>query len=37
MLCHTVSRIMIQKVFELYPVKIIVYSKVTQDIQLWID
>ncbi len=31
------QEILIQKVFENYPVKIIVYSKVTQEIQLWID
>ena len=31
------QEILIQKVLEFYPIKIIVYNKVTQEIQLWID
>jgi XisH protein len=31
------QEILIQKVFEFYPVKILVYNKITQEIQSWIE
>jgi hypothetical protein len=31
------QEILIQKVFETYPVKILVYNKITQEIQSWIE
>ncbi|WP_416672070.1 element excision factor XisH family protein [Egbenema bharatensis] len=31
------QELLIQKVFEFYPIKIIVYSKLTQEIQSWIE
>jgi XisH protein len=31
------QEVLIQKVLEFHPIKILVYSKTTQEIQLWID